>query len=326
MAVTTKDIARICGLSRTTVNRALHDQGRIKDSTRQMILDTAKQLGYQPDLVARSLVKGISLSVGVVVVDLRNQYFPLMIDAMEREAKKSGYLLNITLSEGDPRTEKELIHTLIGHRVDGIIMAPVSRDEDFLSYLESLPVPFVLIGHEGTERIGAVGIDEYRASYDATGYIGDRGYGRAAFVAPSLDNEELTHISGHRRRLEGFRAAAEERGMAYEIILDEDYCAAVARFIQGGEGRAALLCSGEVFAHNILMRLGKSELIPPRDYGLMGFDNFEIFQSWSPAITTVDNPIGEIGRLSFRMIKDLIDGKGIENRFLPYRIIEGETL
>jgi len=328
MAVTTKDIARICGLSRTTVDRALHNKGRIKESTRIKVLTTAKELGYQPDLLARSLVKGISMCIGVIVVDLNNQYFPLMVDAMEREAKKAGYLLNITLSEGNGGTEKELIRNLLGHRVDGIIIAPVDWTPDYITYLENLPVPVVVIGHTETDKIKCVGNDEYAAAAEATQYIIRKGYRHLAFVAPSNADEKLINVAGHKQRLNGFLdTVKKETGITHTVLLEEDFCRKAEELVINGKEKIAFLCSGEVFAHQMLIQLGKNGLNPPRNYGLMGFDSLEVFKDWKPAITTIDNHIPEIGRSTFSLIYRMIKGdEELDNITIPYKIIQGETL
>ena len=92
MGITTKDLAEICGVSRTTVNRALQGTGRIKEETKRRILDTAKQLGYEPDLVARSLVSGKSMMIGVIIVDLKNQYYPKMVNAIAERVLEDNYI------------------------------------------------------------------------------------------------------------------------------------------------------------------------------------------------------------------------------------------
>ena len=88
MGVTTNDIARICQVSRTTVLRALNNKGRISKTTREKILQTAKDLGYRPDLLARGLVKGRTMNIGVVVFDVKNQYFAQMLSAIEGKAQE----------------------------------------------------------------------------------------------------------------------------------------------------------------------------------------------------------------------------------------------
>mgnify|MGYP003529424079 CR=1 FL=1 len=97
MGITTKDLAKICGVSRTTVHRALSDTGRINPQTKDLILQTAKEYDYRPDLLARGLVKGQTYNIGVVVLDVNNRYFAQMLSAIEAEARKQGYFVNITL-------------------------------------------------------------------------------------------------------------------------------------------------------------------------------------------------------------------------------------
>jgi len=144
MSITSKDIARICGVSRGTVDRALNNKPRIDPKTKEKILKVARELNYRPDLVARSLAKGETMSIGVVVFDIRNRYFAQLVNAIEKEAKKYGYLLNITLQEKDPEMEIKLIDNLVARRVDGLIICPVNKSNNFEKYLKNLKVPLIV--------------------------------------------------------------------------------------------------------------------------------------------------------------------------------------
>ena len=147
MAATTKDIARICNVSRTTVTRALYNQGRISEKTRDEVLRVAKELGYQPDLLARSLVKGRSMTIGVVLCDLKNMFFPNVIDAMEPVARERGYVLNITLHDNDTVLEREIIRHLQGYKIDGMVIHPSVFSEEVFPEFER-----VFAGHQERYR------------------------------------------------------------------------------------------------------------------------------------------------------------------------------
>ena len=97
MGITTKDLAQLCGVSRTTVHRALYGGGRIHPDTKEMILRVAREHDYRPDLLARGLVKGRTYYIGVVVMDVKNRYFSAMLSAISREATSRGYNINIAL-------------------------------------------------------------------------------------------------------------------------------------------------------------------------------------------------------------------------------------
>ncbi len=326
MGVTTKDLARICGVSRTTVTRALHG-GSIRPDTKQRILETAKELGYQPDLAARSLVSGKSMSIGVIVVDLKNQYFPKMLDAIEKKAKEYDYLLNITLHEDSRQAERKLLQTLVGHRVDGLIIAPVSQDQTFWKYLEQLPVPAVVIGKCPETDIPSVGVDEENMTADAVRFIWRKGYRDIVFVAPPL-RSELTHESvGHRHRAEGYRRALEELGLPQKIIVGDDYEEEVLQYMECSSGRPAFLCSGDVYAIRVLSALNKQGYRTCADFGVMGFDCIDVIQRLTPKLTTVNNHVEEVGRKAAELLIRLIRGEETERKIeIFYEMAEGETL
>jgi len=327
MAVTTKDLARICGVSRATINRALNGLEGINEETKKRILTTAKELGYEPDLVARSLVKGKSMTIGIVVVDLRNEYFAEMINEMEKIARSAGYILNITLHEQDKKTEKKLIQTLVGHRIDGLIISPVSSDGEFLRYLNQLSIPVVVIGSQMEEDIPHVGIDEQLATEDAVEYIYKKGYQKVIFVVPPLNSGYYVNINGHEQRLMGFLKAVKRRNLKFNVIKGDDYCSEALQLLQNGEERIAFLCSGAKFAGDLIFYFHKTDKKVGIDYGIMSFDKIEIFKNWEPAITTVDNHIAGIGESAVRLLIDLIEGKEVNQSItIPYEIIHGETL
>ena len=168
MGVTTNDIARICQVSRTTVIRALNNQGRISKETKDRIVKTAEELGYRPDLLARGLVKGKTMYIGVVVFDVKNQYFAQMLSAIEAEAQTRGYCVNITLHGKNREKEIDLIRKLVDYHVDGLILSPVNKGEHFNNFLKSLDTPLIVIGNKVSDEIPFVGIDERRAAKEAT--------------------------------------------------------------------------------------------------------------------------------------------------------------
>ena len=134
MSITTKDLARMCGVSRTTVHRALSDTGRINPQTRELILKTAKENDYRPDLLARGLVKGQTFYIGVVVLDVNNRYFSQLLSAIETEARKQGYFINITLHEKNKIMEREQLTRLVDYHMDGIILSSVNKGVEYRDF------------------------------------------------------------------------------------------------------------------------------------------------------------------------------------------------
>lgn len=331
MGITTKDLAEICGVSRTTVNRALQGVGRINPETKQRILDTAKRLGYEPDLVARSLVSGRSMMIGVIIVDLKNQYYPKMVNAIAERVLEDNYILNITIHRDDKQMEEKLVRMLSGHRVDGLILSPINKGEAFYRMMEKVKVPHCILGIDEFENSPAVGVDEVAAGMEAAEYILSKGYQSISFVAPPMYDSDGILNMGHHRRLAGFTSMMKTRGCKYDVITDcksSVYLQQVLDFVQAsGSQKPGLLCSGAVYAIEIMGFLKKHGYTAPKDYGLMTFDDINEYKDLVPRVTCLDNHVESVGFAAGDLMVKMIRGEDAERRIvIPYDIVEGQTL
>ena len=137
MAVTAKDVAEACGVSRITVNRALSGNENVKPETREKILKKAQEMGYVPNLIARSLVNGKSKMIGIVISDIKNLYFSEIVDAITRQARARGYMVCTCTHDSDCKEERRLIEMMKGYCVDGMILNCVNRGDEFKDCLIS---------------------------------------------------------------------------------------------------------------------------------------------------------------------------------------------
>ncbi len=331
MGVTTKDLAQICNVSRTTVSRALHGNGRINPDTKERILEMAKKLGYEPDLAARTLVSGKSMMIGVIVVNLKNQYYPRIVNSIAERALEDDYILNITIHRDDKAMESKLISVLTGHRVDGLILSPINKGAAFYKMMENVNIPYCVLGIDEFKDCPCVGVDEIAAGVDATKYILNKGYTNIAFVAPPLfDSDGILNI-GHHKRLTGFKSVMDLHDLKYELITeqkDEEYLKNVLNFLKKSEKeKPILLCSGAVFAIEIIGYLRKHGYHSPEDYGLMTFDKIRENDNLSPRLTCIDNHTSTMGRAAGELIVKMMRGEDTEKRVvIPYDIVEGDTL
>lgn len=331
VGITTKDLAEICGVSRTTVNRALQGTGRIKEDTKKRILDTAKQLGYEPDLVARSLVSGKSMMIGVIIVDLKNQYYPKMVNAIAERVLEDNYILNITIHRDDKEMEKKLVGMLTGHRVDGLIISPINKGRPFYNMMEKIKVPYCILGIDEFEGCPAVGVDEVAAGKEAAEHILGKGYERVAFVAPPMYDSDGILNMGHHKRLAGFVSVMQEQNHKYDVLMEREstiYLQQVLDFIRSsGAQKPGLLCSGAVYAIKIMGFLKKNGYNAPGDYGIMTFDEVSEYENLFPRLTCLDNHVEKVGYTVGDLMIKMIRGEQTEQRIvIPHNIIEGQTL
>lgn len=327
MSVTTKELAEICNVSRTTVTRALHGTGRISEDTKQYILDTANKLGYQPDLLARSLVKGRSMTIGVVLCDLKNMYFPQVIDAMEKVARENEYILNITLHDNNAATEKNIIRQLAGHRIDGLILDLASDDETGYDYLKEYSFPIIIIGGRKITGYPYVGNNEFEAARDAAGKIAEKAYNSFYFVFPELNGKYQNSFGGHRQRLKGAGRAAEENHLKFDVIGTSDYVQKAVNIVKSTAEKNAFLCSGDLYAGYIMMEMARQGLTAGVDYGIMGFDHLDLMDMFPRKLATIENNISAVGRTSIELLLDLINKKeAAQTVYIPHYFVEGDTL
>lgn len=328
MGVTTNDIAKICQVSRTTVLRALNNQGRISEETKEKILKTAKELGYRPDLLARGLVKGRTMYIGVVVFDVKNQYFAQMLSAIEMEAQKQGYCVNITLHDKNKTKEIELIRRLADYHMDGLILSPVNEGEEFANFLKGLGIPLVIIGNKISDDLPFVGICEKEAAKEAVEKIIRSGYEEVVFVCPPLDGRKEGNIFAHQQRLIGFQDAISlNENVHGQILSGYNYIEKVEKIIKESERKPAFFCSGDVFALEIMKVLKAKGVKTPRDYGIMGFDDIEFLNYMTPRLSTIYNSVEEVSKSAVNLLVQQMQGGTVPmNHFENYRIVEGETL
>jgi LacI family transcriptional regulator len=328
LGITTKEIARICGVSRTTVVRALNGKGRINPATKAKILSVAEERDYRPDLLARSLITGRTMHIGVIVFDIRNYYFAEMLNSIENRAYKQGYFVNINLQEEDKEKEIKIINSMVDRRLDGIILCPVNKGPEFVNYLLSLPIPVVVIGNYLSKQIPFVGINEKKAAYEAADILLKKGYRRIIFVCPPLVYRTSKNIFSHEQRTAGFQERLKtEKNIEPVLISGIEYIDKLKAALQKKKQKTAVFCSGDIYALNIMKYFHGWSIKIPEDVGIMGFDNIHILEYVHPSLATV-SPAAELAAVTAvdNLVK-LMNHEPINKRvILEHTIIHGATI
>lgn len=328
MTITTKEIAAICGVSIGTVDRALHDRAGIKAETKEKILKVAKELGYRPHLLARSLRQGKTMTIGVVVFDLDNQFFSQLVTAIEAKAWELGYFVYLTMTDGDPKEEMEYLDSLSGLKVDGIIIFPVNGGMKFAQFLKSLKTPIVTIGNRVAKTFPFIGMRDKQAIKDAVTYIAARGYRHIIYVSPPLAYKGTKNIYSVEERLAGYREGLKETPSLHKpvVIREKTYLKLLDEILLH-ERRTAILCSSDIYALEILNYLRTKGLNVPENVGLMGFDNINVLKYVTPSLATIAYPIKKMGIKAVDCLMSQINSETFSNiELLDYEIIEGTSI
>ncbi len=328
MNVTTKEIAAICGVSIGTVDRAFHNRSGIKPETKEKILKVAEELGYRPHRLARSLKQGRSMTLGVVVFDLENQFFSQLVTAIEARAIESDYVVYLAITAGDPDKERKYLDNLSSLNVDGIIIFPVNGGRDFAQYLKRLRTPILTIGNRVTNAFSFVGIKDREAMRDAVQHIASKGYQRIIYVSPPLSYRKRENIYSVEERLAGCREGIKTAAsLSKPVILKDKTYLQFLKTIDFQQERTAILCSSDIYALEILNYLRAKGLRVPEDVGLMGFDNISVLKYVTPSLATIAYPIKEMGIQAVDCLLAQINSTPCSFfKLLDHKIIEGASL
>jgi LacI family transcriptional regulator len=336
MGTTIADIAHEAGVSKATVSRVLNDKAEgVGEATRLRVKALIAKLDFEPCGVARGLATGKSRSIGLVIPDIADPFFPLLIRGIEEALRSRSYGLFLCDADRDIEKEKEQLRMLLDKRVDGVILNSTLSDCDCqLDLLDRRSIPYVLMDRMIELRSSAAGV-----------YVDNRGGARmAAQLLLKRGARRLLVINGpaelsvSKLRWAGIEDSCRAAGLEPASILrgNGDYSVD-----SGAQVIDALLGSGDgrppfdaVFAGNDRMAIGAMRSLKrrgiriPEEVQVVGFDDVELARLVEPPLTTVAQPAFEMGRESARLLLRLIDGNRPRKRTIvmePALVIRGST-
>ena len=328
--VTIKDVAAQANVSTTTVSHVINNTRFVDPATRNRVLQCMHELGYQPNFLARSLRRGVSKTIGLIVPDAANLFFAEIARKIEDFGYQQGYSVILGNSDNNPEKQANYINTLLAKRVDGVIFISSGGEVDDLKRFSENHVPVVVADRDvPLELADIVMLDNEKAGYDATRYLLELGHRRIACITGPHD------LSPSMQRVQGFHRAMGDFGIA----VNSDYVTAGDFQFQGGQLAMdrLLLCSPRpdaVFVFNDMMAIGamtairKAGLSIPSEISIIGFDDIPLAAAVTPSLTTIAQPINEIaGRATELLIQRLEGNRQDENQrvILQAALVERES-
>jgi LacI family transcriptional regulator len=308
--VTIRDVARHVGVSPMTVSRVINDSALVSPETRRKVETAISELGYVPSRLARGLSGQRTGTLAVIVPDVANPFFTLIVRGAEDVARRAGYRVILCDTRADLSVEREVIEEMIAHRVEGILIAPVSdNSREHLRRLARFAVPFVLVDRTvpGVEADAVLG-DSAEGGRRLVEHLVSLGHHRIGLIV------ESDEVSTARDRRGGYEAALRTAGLP----LDPALVVEAAVDPSGGyEGMERLLALDErptgVFTVNNLVALGAIEAVRaaglevPDDIALVCFDDIEYASRLYPFLTVMEQPAETFGTLSAQLLLERIE-------------------
>ncbi|EMD0831749.1 DNA-binding transcriptional regulator CytR [Morganella morganii] len=307
---TMKDVARAAGVSTATVSRTLMNPEKVSVQTRQKVENAVLEVGYYPHNLSRGMKRNESRTILVIVPDIGDPFFTDIIVGIEEIAAKHGYLVLIGDCRYQHKPEHTFVNLIVTKQIDGMVL--LGSDVPFDSrHDEQRHFPPMVMANEFAPELElpTVNIDNLTAAFNATHYLQSLGHTRIACISGP---EELPLCQ---YRVEGYIQAMRRMGMPVreEYLVRGDFT-----HESGAECAAQLLALPEpptaVFCHNDIMAIGaiwaarKQGLTLPQDLSVVGFDDLPAAQYCSPTLTTIAQPRYEIGRQSFLLLLEQLQG------------------
>lgn len=303
-------VAALAGVSATTVSHALNGRRPVSEATRRRVLDAIEELGYRPNVVARGLRAGRSLTIGLVIPDITNPFYPVLARGLQDVLGPAGYDEIVTNTNGERDLERDALDKMISRQVDGLAFAVLDPHVDDLRPVVEAGIPVVRLGgRQPLPGVDLVHSDDEGSAAEATRYLVRGGYRRIAFVrGPAAEGRAAERVAGYRAALAGAGVAVEPDLVAYTQFSRAGGAEAVARLLELPEPPDAVLCANDVMAIGAVDAARERGLRVPDDLAVMGFDDIEAASLVTPPLTTMANPAREIGAACARLLLERISG------------------
>ncbi|WP_270172078.1 catabolite control protein A [Paenibacillus sp. SYP-B4298] len=331
MTVTIYDVAREAGVSMATVSRVVNNNPNVKPQTRKKVFEAIERLGYRPNAVARGLASKKTTTVGVVIPDISNSIFAEVARGIEDIANMYHY--NIILCNADKRKEKEIrvINTLLEKQVDGLLFMGGAVTDEHVQAFTTANVPIVLCAttdERGT--IPSVDIDHEAAAFDAVTALIEKGHKSIAMISGTLQDPANGFA-----RFQGYKRALETAGLAYDESLVrvgnyryESGIEAMKYFLELANKPSAVFSATDEMAIGAIHAIQDFGLRVPDDISVISVDNSRAASMVRPQLTSVAQPMYDIGAVSMRLLTKLMKKESVEHSkvVLPHELISRQSV
>ncbi|MFJ9635643.1 LacI family DNA-binding transcriptional regulator [Streptomyces sp. NPDC101178] len=327
---TLEEVAARAGVGRGTASRVINGSPRVSEATREAVEAAVAELGYVPNRAARALAGNRTDAIALVVPEPETRffaepYFSAIVRGVGAALADTEMQLLLTLA-GNDRERRRLAQYLTAHRVDGVLLVAVHADDPLPELLEQLGMPCVISGaRHAAEPLASVDSDNFEGARAAVDHLISRGRRRIATITGRLE------VYGAQRRLDGYRAALaaaglppDERLIAPADFTEEGGARAMRELLARRPDLDAVFAASDVMAAGARQVLREADRRIPEDVALIGFDDSVVARHMHPALTSVRQPIEEMGRRMAELLLEEIAGRAGEERpkvVLPTQLV-----
>lgn len=307
--VTINDVAKVAGVSRQTVSRAMNDKGEISPDTKKRVMAAVRELGYQPNRMAQSMVTRRTRTVGVVLADITNPFFPEVAKGIQDIARNNEYNVLLCNSDEEAGTEIKTLQSLAAQGVDGIVLfAHQTPDAELKAFADGFGGPIVVVNRFFQHpNVNMIMVDNLKGAKTAVSYLVNQGHKNIGLITNAVEH------ASQRRRVQGYKETLAE----HSLPQPAKWVARTEPTLQGGyEAAKKLLQENEeitaVFTYNDLLAIGTMRACQeigrrvPEDIEIIGFDDILLASMVTPALSSVHVDKYELGQTAMKRLLNIL--------------------
>ena len=331
MAVTIKDVAKLAGVSISTVSRVINDSKPVSPEARRKVLHAIKELEYEPNEVARSLVTKKSNLIGVIVDDIGSHYVAQIVRGIEEIGRMYNYDIILSSSYGSAETEMKFLQLLRTKQAEGIILVSEIMNEKLLEYLKELKIEFIYLNrYYNVPELPTVSLNNKQASAMMMEYLIELGHENILYVTQEKDIEQTIE----KCKIEAYNEAMKKIGSksvihqidSHEIYAGYNAGPEIQKVIKENDITAVFCCQDEL-AIGLMNYFYDNNIKVPDDISVAGYGDINVASIYRPILTTIKEPYYDLGAVSVRKILKKLIGEPIDEDkiVLPMRLIKRES-
>ena len=290
--VTIKDIAKYAKVSTATVSNVVNGKtGKIGEETRKRVLKVIEEHNYIPNRIASSLVTKKTKTLGLIIPDISNPFFPEIARGAEDKANKAGYNVIVCNTDNSVKKEEEYLSMLKEKMIEGIIMTASENKKDNTDFYKKISMPVVLVDRDlNIDNVrGRILVDNFKGAYEGVSHMINKGYKKIVMISSSMKDNTSN------RRIAGYEKALEHNKIDFKMVLEGVYSIewgkeAIKKIIDSNMEFDGVFCGNDLIAIGAMDVLKSNKMDIPKDIGILGFDDIYLGEITSPKLTTIKQP------------------------------------
>lgn len=326
--VTIKDVAKLAGVSKSTVSRVVVNKIPVSKEAKERVMKAIKELNYHPNMIAKGLKEGKTFSVGLIIPNIRNPFYPALARGVEDSANKKGYSIVLCNTDDDEEKEINYINNMRNKFVDGLIICTTSIAGKHIKELHDINYPIVLLDRNIPDvEVDAIMSMDFKGAYEITNYLLRKGHRKIAFINGNIQILTFNlRYQGYCKALNEYNIPVDEKlvmNAPSSVTLQQSYDL-MSELLNNGIVPSAVFATSDSKAIGAMKAVQEKGYDVPRDISIIGFGDIDISYFVSPSLTTYSQPIYKMGLMAFERLLKLMKAKKLVKPAVTY--VEGELV